>query len=268
MQKGRQHSFPGFTLVELMIVVAIIAILATIAIMSYNGIQLRAVKSKMSEALQQTATVMDLDYLQNRKFPTTLPPTIKVPDFISISITSTARYENLSTAQNGLLFFNICNELISEGYGKGVNNGGQTEQYITACNVYNHPELQVNSAWSGHNLNTPVSATALADIASSIHYNDSWRPNRDAIEKTFYTTWNSRFLVEGGTYPVASFWDPWASPGNGIPKPTLPGKVENGGGWVSEDAYCIQAIYVKKTSVRQYLKSDNPIKDGTCPAKP
>ena len=50
----------GFTIVELLIVVVVIAILAAITIVSYNGIQTRAVASKNSSIASQVAKKIGL----------------------------------------------------------------------------------------------------------------------------------------------------------------------------------------------------------------
>ena len=65
----RRHS-PAFTIVELLIVVVIIAILATITIVAYNGIQNRARASAASSALSQAVKKLELYKVDNSAYPT------------------------------------------------------------------------------------------------------------------------------------------------------------------------------------------------------
>src|ERR1700674_4881311 len=58
----------GFTLVELMIVVAIIAILASIAVPAYNGYILRGKFAEAAGALAATRVKMEQYYQDNRAY--------------------------------------------------------------------------------------------------------------------------------------------------------------------------------------------------------
>lgn len=62
----------GFTIVELLIVVVVIAILAAITIVSYNGIQGRALEVTLQSDLRNSATALELDYTKNGSYPATL----------------------------------------------------------------------------------------------------------------------------------------------------------------------------------------------------
>lgn len=66
--KSRQR---GFTIVELLIVIVVIAILAAITIVAYNGIQQRARASEASAALSQAKKKLELYKVDNSSYPTT-----------------------------------------------------------------------------------------------------------------------------------------------------------------------------------------------------
>ena len=59
----------GFTIVELLIVVVVIAILAAITIVAYNGIQQRANNSQTAEALHAWIKALKLYKVDNGKWP-------------------------------------------------------------------------------------------------------------------------------------------------------------------------------------------------------
>ena len=59
----------GFTIVELLIVVVVIAILAAITIVAYNGIQNRAHDSAIQNDLKQFGTIMELYKADNGSYP-------------------------------------------------------------------------------------------------------------------------------------------------------------------------------------------------------
>lgn len=60
----------GFTIVELLIVVVVIAILAAITIVSYNGITNRANDSAIQQDLTTIAKKIQISYTQNGVYPT------------------------------------------------------------------------------------------------------------------------------------------------------------------------------------------------------
>ena len=59
----------GFTIVELLIVVVVIAILAAITIVAYNGIQARAKDSQADSALNQVKKALELYKIDNGFYP-------------------------------------------------------------------------------------------------------------------------------------------------------------------------------------------------------
>ena len=65
----------GFTLIELMIVVAIVAILATIAYASYSGQVMRSQRAAAASCLQQAAQYMERYYTTNLSYVGATAPT-------------------------------------------------------------------------------------------------------------------------------------------------------------------------------------------------
>ena len=59
----------GFTLIELLIVIIIIGILATITIISYNGIQDRAHYSREQQELSEINQAVQMYYINNDSYP-------------------------------------------------------------------------------------------------------------------------------------------------------------------------------------------------------
>lgn len=59
----------GFTIVELLIVIVVIAVLATITIVSYNGITNRAVEASMMSDLNSAATQLEVIRAETGSYP-------------------------------------------------------------------------------------------------------------------------------------------------------------------------------------------------------
>lgn len=70
--KANNTQSKGFTIVELLIVVVVIAILAAITIVGYNGVTSRARQATMQAGLDQTATQLSLYRTLNGEYPANL----------------------------------------------------------------------------------------------------------------------------------------------------------------------------------------------------
>jgi prepilin-type N-terminal cleavage/methylation domain-containing protein len=77
---GHQNKKTGFTIVELLIVVVVIAILAAITIVAYNGIQQRARVSNLQNSLSSGSKALEVAKVQTGVYPDTLPSTIGSSD--------------------------------------------------------------------------------------------------------------------------------------------------------------------------------------------
>jgi len=76
MLKNRQRQY-GFTIVELLIVIVVIAILAAITIVAYNGVTQRAVEVSLKSDLQNTARKLAIYHTDNGSYPGTLTDDLK-----------------------------------------------------------------------------------------------------------------------------------------------------------------------------------------------
>lgn len=63
------RSGKGFTLIELMVVIAIILILALIAVPAYRNMQVRAKKARAQEDLRNIATALEAFYVDWNQYP-------------------------------------------------------------------------------------------------------------------------------------------------------------------------------------------------------
>ena len=87
----------GFTIVELLIVIVVIAILAAITVVAYNGIQVRASKSAAQADVANALKKLELFKVEKDSYPTS----------ISDCPTPSATTLCLSASNGGSLNYNI-----------------------------------------------------------------------------------------------------------------------------------------------------------------
>lgn len=148
MRIGRDSKQSGFTLIELMIVVAIIGLLAAIAIPNYSRFQL---KSKTAEGKVNLAGIRTAEeayfsehgnYLSTATEPTEIPGTVRV-DF---DATATG-YPTLGWQPEGRVFFSYGVAITADSTGYTVDagadiDGNGTNQYW----IYTHPGANADRA--------------------------------------------------------------------------------------------------------------------------
>jgi type II secretion system protein G len=100
----------GFTLVELLIVIVVIGILASISIVAYNGSQGRARDSRRQNDISELAKGLELYYLDNHKYPTGSGSTAINNTW---STTADASWQNLVTALKPYMDNNVPSDPIS-----------------------------------------------------------------------------------------------------------------------------------------------------------
>lgn len=141
---------PGFTIVELLIVIVVIAILAAISIVAYNGIQERARASAVSSALTQAHKKL-LAYQVD--FPNTFPADktaleslgIKDSDSVTYQYTRTAGSPDTYclTATTGPTSYKISSSATTPAQGGCAGRGQGGAPAIT--NLATNPSFEVAS---------------------------------------------------------------------------------------------------------------------------
>lgn len=283
---GHRKENLGFTIVEILIIIVIIGILAAVSSVGYRGHQHRVADSTIKHDLKSASTAMEAIRNTSNGYPTELTESIRSSPKIALNLKSipsqggsSVHYSNMTPVQNGVLFHKLCGDIIADGFGKGVNMAGATEAYIQGCNVYNKPDIQINSSWGSgsapRNFAVPVSDRALTNAAAAVNYRDSWRPDRDRAEREFYLEWHRRFVAQGGIYPITTFWDgtwclvnqSWCAAFENLPEPDT---IPPSGGWVTKSDFCIEAVHEQYSDLLQHTlgsKNGSP-QDGPCPPKP
>ncbi len=252
----------GFTIVEILIVVIILGILAAIVTIGFSNVRRAAMLRSMQSDLKNVVTSMETKFQKTAVYPTSLPTDIKPSEGIVLSlVTSGAEpyYDIVSEVQNGVLFAGICADLVAEGLGNGVNQGGDTEDYITGCGNWNHDSMQF-TGWVTKKWLIPVNSATLLNYAQTFTSNDSWnKAAHEKVVKNFYTEVVERFERQGGHFPITSFWDYWATPQNGgviaVPLPTNP---------KSTPYYCAEAKVDDSRGVVWHVTEKGKLTPGSC----
>jgi prepilin-type N-terminal cleavage/methylation domain-containing protein len=110
----------GFTIVELLIVIVVIAILAAITIVSYNGIVLKAAEASMRSDLRNTASLLSVYQFDNTIYPTgtILASNLKAEspnNTLSYAGTGTSYCLSISSTRSPLKLRTSSKNVIDEG---------------------------------------------------------------------------------------------------------------------------------------------------------
>ena len=252
---------PAFTVVELIVVVVVIGVIATVSILGYNGVQRQAATRAVQSDLNNAMTEMQLVYRDTGSYPTSVPSSVQTSDHNTLSIANSftePHYEYLTTVQKGVLLSDICNDMVADGKGQGKNNGGGTENYVVACGNWNRTSMQIE-AWETKQWNTPISKSTLTSYANSyVSHDQQWNPNADDVVHAFYLEMVSTYERQGGTFPVQSFWDSWAAPGNGgtmyenLPTPTI------------QSTFCLEGTSERYPEILWHFTDEMRLEQGAC----
>ena len=248
----------GFTIVELLIVIVVIGILAAIVIVTFSGLQRRASIAGIQSDLTHAAKSFAAIQAETGAYPGVMPVEVKTSPGTSITLVySHAVYSGLSPVQSGVLYQNICQALVGEGYGTGTNIAGGIEQYITGCHVYGRSAMQING-WNAHDFSVPITAGAVSAWYDTHVAYEAWRPNKKEVFLAFAAQLNARYQAAGGTFPVTTLWDPWAAANNGgVFQESLPASS-------GSSSYCIEATHMKYPEVRWRVMAAGKPEEGSC----
>jgi prepilin-type N-terminal cleavage/methylation domain-containing protein len=158
----------GFTIVELLIVVVVIAILAAITIVSYNGIQNRAKQSTAQSAASQGAKKINLWLVDN---PNQSPTAAQFNNLVGTSNAGQYQYtagsngEFCVTATNGSFSYYVSNAQSSPKSGACQGHGANGIASIT--NLATNPSFETSIANTNANAVTVANDTSWSQSGSS-----------------------------------------------------------------------------------------------------
>lgn len=262
----------GFTIIELMIVIIIIAILTVIGAVTYHNVQKQAAENIMLGDLNNASTVLEQYALAHSgDFPdtaylTTGLTTAKDVNLVVHSGGATGPvYTGLSAVQKGVLFYTICEEAIADPALTVIHSvdGTQTHSVQHRCNDNIWAGGLQITGWDSRNWTTPVTRTAIENYMASVP-TDSWWIDKQQVVRAFYQHLIDTYEARGGTWPITSFWDPWANQWSGVHYEPLP-DLDGPNGPLDEKSYCVQAYHAHYPDITLRITSDKLSPEpGTC----
>lgn len=259
MVGNKQRS--GFSIVELIIVIVVIAILATIGVVAYNGVQRRSADTMVRDALSSANKAVQVEVTMTSGVLTALPSNVRTNDSVKLTLVEKGpHYSNMTAVQNGTLFNKVCNDLLADPSLTTIHGtDGATDTYFTGCNQSTSGNSMQITSWSTQNLTTPVTQANIQTLVDNAPSSGYWADQQQVVQN-FYTTLMNKYSAQGGTWPITSFWDSWANQWSGVPAEALPSADP-----IDPDDYCIEAQSTKYSDiVYKATGADSEITPGKC----
>lgn len=214
----------GFTIVELLIVIVVIAILAAITIVAYNGIQERSRASAVSSALSQAAKKLALYQVDNPDQYPAAAGTNGLDNLASLGISSssntTYQYSSSNgtyclTATIGTTSYKLSNSSSTPtvggcaGHGQGgapaVTNLVTNPSFETASGTVNGQPGLAGVSYHGTNGSLAYQTNVWAQSGTrSLHITPSTNGSVDTFAQ-IPTSWFTPALQPGGKISVAGY---------------------------------------------------------------
>ena len=112
----------GFTIVELLIVIVVIAILASISVVAYTGMQSRARLSIVTQDMKNISKQLEIFRIDNMRFPEN---DTEMGD-LGLRISGLGNYD---TDSAGLANLYYCSNLVTGDYSMGVRVAGSKQSF-------------------------------------------------------------------------------------------------------------------------------------------
>ena len=154
----------GFTIVELLIVVVVIAILAAITIVAYNGIQARAYDSTVRSDLSQVMKKLEIYKVDNGSYPSTSEAELIVA---KLNVTRDS-YDTTINDEN----FYYCRDLTADRYGVVVRSKSGQRLYIDPNG--SGVQTYATAVWGSNNICTQIGMTSYTRAVGKTAA--GWRP--------------------------------------------------------------------------------------------
>lgn len=178
----------GFTLIEVLIVIAICAVLATVGIVTYVGIQRRSADSTVMRTIADAQKTLQTFEVFNHYYPanianTDYAPPISVAVVLYTDAAQTPVYSDLTPAENAQLFLNACNGFLP------IEDDSTT--YNTAC------------VYDGNNAHIKGNIASNVVIPGPIFYESDFVLTCGDICTQARDEMIAKFLTQGGTFPIS-----------------------------------------------------------------
>lgn len=259
----------GFTVVELIIIVIVISILATVTMVGYGSWQRGTANKAVQSDIKQAASLMQAAYNFNNVYPTSLgdqevsnedKPSFKASEEVSVTLLHNATelklYSDgsppLETAQNAQLFLDVCKQVAFE----------DLAPYHSTCATLLPPIVGTGIGLTGGThkawLASPIQSNFTITCIPPLIIFPCTSPAYESAATAAATRIKDQFVTQGGHFPVTV---PLVFSGA-----TLPDPINE---YALNDAteFCLQGVSIDFPDVKYYIHSDAPstVMSGDCP---